>query len=314
MDFSVSVIIPTKNRISSLNLAIKSVLLQAKKPNEIIILDDNINKKYNNSVENIRKKYCSKLNIKVIKTKGVGASKARNIGVINSESELIAFLDDDDFWLPNKLEIQCEHMRSCKKGCAAIFSQQMNIYKDFNHKKVISGKLPLNVEELLFDNPMPGTSTILIWKIIFLSLGGFDEKLKARQDRDFWIRLLTYYKVCIINEPLVKVSVSLGKRKSISLSEDKIDGIIQFSKKWEKHPTLKKKKLIKKFWSKHYLSIAAAYRSIGEDYKSKKAIIKSLKFKFSIINFIKFICWKLNLPKKIMRKIIIILKNRFFYR
>src|SRR3989442_437688 len=100
----VSVIIPTYNRAEFLGLALTSVLNQTFQDFEILIIDDNSQDSTQEVVTNFgdeRIKY-----IRHDVNKRVAA--ARNTGVANSNGEYIAFLDDDDEWFPDKLQIQLD--------------------------------------------------------------------------------------------------------------------------------------------------------------------------------------------------------------
>src|SRR5215475_868787 len=98
----VSVIIPTHNRAEFLRSAITSVLNQTFQDFEIIIIDDASKDHTQEVIANF-----NDARIKVIYNQvSKGAAGARNIGIMNSSSEYTAFLDDDDEWLPEKLQIQ----------------------------------------------------------------------------------------------------------------------------------------------------------------------------------------------------------------
>ena len=94
---------PTHNRSLLLSRAINSVLLQTYQNWELIIIDDACSDNTSDIIEpNLKDE-----RIRVIRLKeGVGGAEARNIGLDESKGELIAFLDDDDEWLKNKLERQ----------------------------------------------------------------------------------------------------------------------------------------------------------------------------------------------------------------
>ncbi len=99
----VSVIIPVYNGERYLAEAIESVLVQTQKPNEIIVVDSE-------SQDNTEKIARSYRQVHYIRDGGRGLANARNMGIDICRGELIAFLDYDDRWAPNKLKVQVEHL------------------------------------------------------------------------------------------------------------------------------------------------------------------------------------------------------------
>jgi len=107
----VSVVIPTCNRPDLLPRAIKSVLAQTYQDFEIIVVDDGREKSSENVVAGIgdaRLKYIKQTDKK-------GGSAARNTGIKAAAGDFIAFLDDDDEWLPEKLDKQVRGLDGCDK-------------------------------------------------------------------------------------------------------------------------------------------------------------------------------------------------------
>ena len=103
MNKLISVVIPTYCRtIELLNNAVQSVLAQSLSVYEIIIVDDNNEPILSKEIFS----YCCKNKLVYIASNNVGAAAARNIGINIAQGNYIAFLDDDDIWLPNKLQLQ----------------------------------------------------------------------------------------------------------------------------------------------------------------------------------------------------------------
>ena len=101
----VSVIIPVYNRAQYIKDCLDSVINQTYKAYEIIVVDDG-------STDNLREilvPYMDK--IQYIYKQNGGPSSARNAGTKVSNGEYIAFLDADDMWLPEKLELQIELLK-----------------------------------------------------------------------------------------------------------------------------------------------------------------------------------------------------------
>ena len=102
--YTVSVVIPAYNVEKYIGRAIDSVLAQTRRPDEIIIVDDGST----DSTAEVIKSYGSK--VRFIRQENGGASVARNTGIEAATGQWIAFLDADDEWLPEKLQLQIEHL------------------------------------------------------------------------------------------------------------------------------------------------------------------------------------------------------------
>ncbi len=104
---TISVIIPTYNRIEPLKRAVKSVAGQTYKDFEIVVVDDNKDKSVSDAVAGICNEFQQAINIRLCRTTGgIGGGKARNLGCRNATGDYLAFLDDDDIYMPDKLEKQ----------------------------------------------------------------------------------------------------------------------------------------------------------------------------------------------------------------
>ena len=105
----VSVVIPTYNRCSIVRRAIDSALNQTRPAREVIVVDDGST---DGTAEWVKKHYGCR--VRVIAQSNKGVAGARNSGILEASSDLIAFLDSDDEWLPEKLELQIQHMKNPK--------------------------------------------------------------------------------------------------------------------------------------------------------------------------------------------------------
>src|SRR5438105_11417977 len=97
---SVSVAIPTRGRPRQIVCAVRSALWQTHAPLEVIVVVDGADPQTTEALETIDD---ARLRV-VVQAQHVGGSEARNIGIRSSRGAWIAFLDDDDEWLPRKLE------------------------------------------------------------------------------------------------------------------------------------------------------------------------------------------------------------------
>ncbi len=115
----VSVIITSYNRPELIHDAVRSVIDQTFKDYEIIIVDDASNEQTQQSIESICKEFDSIKYVHHTENKGLAA--ARNTGLSIAKGEFAAFLDDDDIWMPTKLEKQVKTIADCSKDVASIY-------------------------------------------------------------------------------------------------------------------------------------------------------------------------------------------------
>jgi len=181
----VSVVIPTHDRIEPLKLAIESVINQIYKAKEIIVVDDigNID------VENLVNSYKNQ-GTKYVKNDGnKGAAGSRNIGVAHAKSELVAFLDDDDTWFLDKLEKQVACFED--KSVGLVYSPMLLVFPDLNLEyKTFPYTNTIALSDILIENKIGGTISVIVRREWFLSIDGFDERYRAREEYDLWIRLI----------------------------------------------------------------------------------------------------------------------------
>jgi len=183
----VSVIIPTYNRAELLPRAIKSVLEQTYQDFEIIVVDDGST---DNTEEVIKEFQEQDKRIKYIKhDKNKGGSAARNTGIKAAKGKYVAFLDSDDEWLQNKLECEVKILNN-NKNCIICSTG----YTFINERtgKIISKTIFKN-QWVSYKDVLRGkcltTNDFTVIRKAAIDIGGFDEKLPARQDWDFWIRI-----------------------------------------------------------------------------------------------------------------------------
>lgn len=207
----VSVVIPTFNRANIVTNAIESVLNQTYKNTEIIIVDDG-------STDNTRElllTYKDKIRY-VNKTNG-GASSARNLGIKQARGEYIAFLDSDDIWLPTKIEKQINVIK--ENNDMGIVITEIEFIGEAGRRNYSRFRRILPYDGFMFEhflkNPQITCSCILIRKNILDKVGVFDESLNTGEDIDLMLRILSIFKIAVIEEPLVfylKKSDSLSRR------------------------------------------------------------------------------------------------------
>jgi len=134
MSKKISVIIPFFDEINLLTRAINSVLHQTYKNFEIIIINDNPDKK--GEILEIKKKFNNKLIKYIFNKRNIGAGLSRNKGIMVAKGKYIAFLDSDDFWNKNKLSNQINYMKKNNIKISHTSYGIFDIYNNFLSKRI----------------------------------------------------------------------------------------------------------------------------------------------------------------------------------
>ena len=195
---TVSVIIPTYNRASLLPRAIESVLGQTYTDWNLLVVDDGSN----DGTAKLLDSY-SDSRTKSLRIRHRGVSAARNAGVRHSRGEMLAFLDSDDEWLPEKLERQLDYWQE-NPHVSLVYSSEIwiragrrvNPPKQYRGK---SGRILIPSIRACVISP----STAKMRRRTFEELGGFNESYPVCEDYDLWLRLCSRYEVGWIPEPLI---------------------------------------------------------------------------------------------------------------
>jgi glycosyltransferase involved in cell wall biosynthesis len=192
----VSVIIPTHNRCGWLSQAIESVLNQTYVRFELIVVDDGST----DGTPDLLKGYGR--SIRLIHQANGGVSRARNTGIRKARGALIALLDSDDSWLPEKLEHQVAFLKASPQ---ALICQTEEIWIR-NGKRVNPKKRHQKFSGMIFEKTLPlclvSPSAVMMRRSLFEEVGLFDENLPACEDYDLWLRIAWKYPVYLIDTPL----------------------------------------------------------------------------------------------------------------
>jgi teichuronic acid biosynthesis glycosyltransferase TuaG len=222
----VSIIIPTYNRYELLNHSIKSCLNQTYKNIEIIVINDCSTDKryYNGELEKYEKTKIIHLPVNMREKHNSLSAQGltRQEGIKIALGEWIAFLDDDDFYLPNKLSIQIDYM---KKKNLLFTSSNMNI---INHKSISIEQLDFNIIRQYFnrgiipskltldiikkDNYI-NNSTVVLHKSIVEKTGEFNAV--KYEDWEYWKRALKFTDCYYIDIPLINYTMTIQGNENI---------------------------------------------------------------------------------------------------
>ncbi len=203
---NVSVIIPSFNRANKIQRAIESVLDQTYKDFELIVVDD--------ASTDETPEVVNRFNDERIRyhrnDSNLGGAASRNVGIKISKNDFIAFLDDDDEWLPTKLEKQVNMLKEADSSYCGVYTGLEKILDGQVISKKISRKEGELFDDLLRENIIGSTSVVLLKKGHVIEVGSFTEGLPASQELELYLRLAKKYKFKCIPEPLVRYYVHKG--------------------------------------------------------------------------------------------------------
>lgn len=273
----VSAIITTHNRIDVLPRAINSVLSQTYNDIELIVVSDGST----DGTNEYMKSYEQDNRVRYISySPGHGGNYARNQGILNAKGEFLAFLDDDDEWLPEKIAKQVAVLNENPEA-GLVYTAVRSIYVNegiaYNFFPECEGDLS---KRILIGNCIGTTSCVMVRRELVAD-ELFDEELKAMQDHEMWIRLCQKTKVVYCKEVLLNY-YNQTKAKQVTSNSD----IYPLCKEYihTKHKLLYNQ-LTDKEKTSLYVSekLGYAQRCIrnGRKSEARKLILEAMKAKFS---------------------------------
>jgi len=206
----ISIIIPAYNAEDTIEETIQSVQQQTLKDFEVIVINDGSTDQTLNVLESIQDQ-----RLKVFSYENSGVSAARNHGISLANSEFIAFLDADDLWTKDKLELQFNALNQHPEaGVAYSWTCFMNV-DEYNKPSTFlpspqytfAGNVYKN---LLISDFIHNGSNTLIRKQAIDSVGEFDETLRSCEDWDYWLRLAAKWSFVVVPKYQVLYRRTLG--------------------------------------------------------------------------------------------------------
>lgn len=196
----VSVVIPTHNRSALLKAAVDSVLQQGFRDHEIVVVDDGST----DDTVNVLKGYDGR--VRWLRQPNRGASAARNAGVRASKGQLVAFLDDDDRFLPDKLAVQVHAMSENPEAGMSYTGAYLEDPAGHRLARVYEAWLTGDIyRRLVWRGPYASpiaAPTVMVRRAVLDAVGGFDEAMPVAEDNDLWRRIARRYPVLAIQQPL----------------------------------------------------------------------------------------------------------------
>lgn len=200
----ISVVVPVYNGEKTIKETIDSVLNQSFYDFELIVINDGSTDKSLEIISNIKDE-----RLKVFSYPNAGLSASRNRGISLATGEYISFIDADDLWTPDKLELQLKALQEHPQAAVAYswtdcIDESGKFLGKCNYLS-FSGDVRAN---LLLINFIDSGSNVLIRTEAFKKVGNFDESRKSCEDWDMWLRLAAEYSFIAVSKPQVLYRIS----------------------------------------------------------------------------------------------------------
>ncbi len=189
----VSVVLPTYDRPKLLRSALESVVGQTYDPIEVVVVDDGSEIPATDVVADITHPPTMDLTVCRHHTNR-GANAARNTGIAKAAGTYVAFLDDDDYWHPTKIERQVARLEAASDAVGVAFTGQRYVNAD---GKVTNISRPASdgefMAELVHGGHLGSFSNVMARAEVFATTGYLDERFPCWQDREWYFRVARHY-------------------------------------------------------------------------------------------------------------------------
>lgn len=217
----VSVVAPLHNGAATIERTLASVIAQTWRMLEIIVVDDGSTDDGPERVEGIRRQDGR---IRLLRQENAGVAAARNAGAALARSEFLAFIDADDLWKPQKIQLQMQEMQAGGESVglvytwAALIDAQDRVYS-LAHRPQAEGRV---FRELCRGNVVGNGSSPLIRRAAFERVGGYDPSLRARgaqgcEDLLLYLQLAEHYEFRVVRRHLTGYRVTPENMSSDAL-------------------------------------------------------------------------------------------------
>jgi len=268
----VSVVLPTFNGRDRIAAAIESVLSQDHEQLEVLVIDDASTDDTHEVVRRIGDPRLRLLRMEA----NAGPYVARDLAITEARGKLIAFIDDDDVWLPGKLRRQVA-LLTAQPEVSLVHSAVRDVFPDGAtrlrrlHRKANDYRVNLCQDRL-------ATSTVVVRRSAVEDAGGFDTSLRAFGDWDLWLRVLREHRAAGIDDPLATINLRPGsiQRGSVEAFERSRKAVL------DKHgDELKRLGLERRAMSLHHYAVAAKLHQAGRSLEARSRLFDSMRLQVS---------------------------------
>jgi|GEM_PF-236322 len=260
----ISIVIPSYNRVKLLQEAVASVIAQTYTNWELIIVDDGSTDGTKEKIQSL-----SEQRVQVLSLSHCGnIALLRNAGVRSGSGEWVAFLDSDDIWLPEKLELQLQSLQQFEKLWS--YGESEMIDESAQNLPFKTGKhIPLSgwiTKELLTNKVSVAIGSLMVQRKLFEELGGFDTNpdLLFREDYELALRLSIKAEAIAVSNLLVRVREHQGRSTNALVDGNKLTAFVYGH--FAKTCSDKKLKKIAKRRQLHHMTEMAANSMVRKQY------------------------------------------------
>jgi glycosyltransferase involved in cell wall biosynthesis len=234
MTSSISVIVTVYNRFEPTKRAVESVLGQTLAVSEVILVDDG---SFDGTSELLQKHVAENARwrgrVRYVHQENQGPGAARNRGLAEAQGEWLAFIDNDDLWLPHKLEWQFRALDQFKQ-CEACITDAWFINNPYmkmtlfqlagkEHREKI-GLIADPLNYMLDRNSIAGVHPVWLQNLVTRThlardVGGFDPRFRIGEDDDFVFRLACKTGLCFVNMSMVLIDRTPPAERHVGASE-----------------------------------------------------------------------------------------------
>jgi len=271
----VSVVIATYNMAQHLPSAVQSILAQTYENIELLIIDDGSS----DNTQNVLEPFLKDSRAIYRRQENKGQAAAKNHGVFEAKGKYIAFLDADDMWVSEKLELQIP-VFSKSKAIGIVYAKVMCINESGEHIGIASNNmLRGRLSSQLFVRNNIGFGTSVVKKECFERLGGFNESIRMGIDYDLWLRFSTQYEFDYVDSPLLYYRIWPGQMSN-NCKGRYLNGIQIMKNFLHNFPGVIDKKTEKAAWAYTYVGFGQCVRSLdGKFIPCLKLYLHALTYK-----------------------------------
>ena len=282
----VSVVIPVFNGAAFIARAVNSVMAQTCKDFEIIIVDDSST----DETQEILERLARTAGIIGLQQENAGPAQARNLGIQAAMGENIAFLDCDDFWFPEKLEVQLAMLRGESKPGLVHSNYEVIDPTGRVIQRAKAGQSRNALHAAFTGGQRPILSSTIVNRTLLEQIGGFDTDLVVSEDSDLIIRLYEVTKFECVDRFLVKKFQQIHGNWDTPCDEDihrekVLSSRERFLKRLQSRPapTKQQRVALNRQWGSYYLMKGAFEERQGRWAKARQdylAAIQKEPFRF----------------------------------